>query len=153
MAIKKPLVITAGTVEQLQPGDRIDLERTVTKTANGALPLATPVYFQLGGKAAPAQADNAFKTRVRGLVLFAAADTDPVEVQVDGIFEATTGDWDAVTGQTGGLTEGETYYVDPDTPGKLTITAPTAWGDYVAPVGNALSSTELDIEIGAPIKL
>lgn len=136
----------------MQPGDRLDLERTVTKTANGALPLATPVRFQLGN-ATPAQADNVLRTRVRGLVLFAAADNDPVEVQVDGIFEAATGDWDAVTGQTGGLTEGETYYLDQDTAGKLTVNAPVAYGDFVAPVGTALSSTELDIEIGAPIRL
>jgi hypothetical protein len=151
MAIKKPLVITSGNVEQLQPGDRLDLERSVTKTANGVLVIATPVYFQ-GGNATPALADNAVTTRVRGLS-FAAADTDPVEVQVDGIFEALATEWDAVTGQTGGLTEGETYYLDPTTAGRLTVTAPTAFGDYVAPVGTALSATELDIEIGAPIKL
>ncbi len=34
MAIKKPLVLTNGNIERLQPGDKLDLERTVTKTAN-----------------------------------------------------------------------------------------------------------------------
>lgn len=152
MALKKPLVVTNGQVEQLQTGDRLDLARSVTKTANGALPVATPVYVN-GGNATPAQADAQNRVRVAGLVVEAAADTDPVEVQTDGIFVATTVQWDAVTGQTGGLTEGEAYYLDAVTAGKLTTTAPTADGDFVAPVGTALSATEMDIEIGAPIKL
>jgi len=152
MAIKKPLVITNGNIERLQPGDSLDLERTVTKTANGALPIATPVYTQ-GGNATPAQADSQPTTRVIGLVQAAAADTDPVEVQVDGIVEALSTEWDAVTGETGGLTEGAQYYLSADTAGQLTQTAPDAFGEFVVPVGVALSATEMDVEIGAPIKL
>jgi len=152
MAVKKPLVITDGQIERLQPGDSLDLERTVTKTANGALPICTAVYTQ-GGSATPAQADSGSTTRVIGLVQVAAADTDPVEIQVDGIVEALTAEWDAVTGQTGGLTEGAQYYLSADTAGNLTATAPDAFGDYLVTVGVALSATEMDVEIGAPIKL
>ena len=152
MAVKKPLVITNGQIERLQPGDHLDLEVTVTKTANGALPIVTAVYTQ-GGFATPAQADSQATTRVIGLVQTAAADTDPVEVQVDGIVEALTTEWDAVTGQTGGLTEGAQYFLSADTAGQITVNAPDAFGEFVAPVGVALSATEMDIEIGAPIKL
>jgi len=152
MALKKPLVITAGIVEQLQPGDRLDLSRSVTKTANGALVKATPVYVN-GGNATPAQADSQPTVRVAGLVVETVADTDPVEVQTDGLFVATTAEWDAVTGGTGGLIEGAAYYLDPNTAGRITTTAPTIDGDFVVPVGTALSATEFEIEIGAPIKL
>lgn len=152
MATKKPLVITSGQIEQLQPGDKIDLARTVTKTANGALLTCTPVYTQ-AGNATPAQADSQSTTRVAGLVQETAADTDPVEVQVDGILTANTGDWDAVTGETGGLNEGSQYYLSEAAAGQLTQNAPEAFGDFVVPVGVALSATEMDIEIGAPIKL
>lgn len=152
MAIKKPLVLTNGNIERLQPGDKLDLERTVTKTANGALPICTAVYTQ-GGLATPAQADSPSTTRVIGLVQAAAADTDPVEVQVDGIVEALTTEWDAVTGQTGGLTEGSQYFLSETTAGGLTTIAPDAFGEFVVPVGVALSATEMDVEIGAPIRL
>lgn len=152
MATKKPLVITDGQIERLQPGDQLDLERTTTKTANGALPLFTAVYTQ-GGNATPAQADSQPTTRAIGLVQAAAADTDPVEVQVDGIMEGLTTEWDAVTGQTGGLTEGAQYYLSATTAGDITVTAPDAFGEFVVPIGVALSATELDIEIGAPIRL
>ena len=152
MAIKKPLVYTNGQVERLQPGDSLDLERTVTKTANGILPICTAVYTQ-GGNATPAQADAPNTTRVIGLVQAAAADTDPVEVQVDGIVEALSAEWDAVTGQTGGLTEGAQYYLSATVAGGLTPTSPDAFGEFSVPVGVALSATEMDIEIGAPIKL
>jgi hypothetical protein len=139
-------------IERLQPGDHLDLERTVTKTANGILPICTAVRIQ-AGEARKAQANSFLSSRVRGLVLATANDTDPVEVQVDGIFEATTGEWDAVTGQTGGLTEGEQYYLSPDTAGELTVNAPDSWGEFVVPVGVALSATELDIEIGGILRL
>lgn len=152
MAQKKPLVITNGQIEQLQSGDRLDLSRSVDKTANGALPIATPVYVN-GGNATKAQADAQPTVRVAGLVVATAADTDPVEVQTDGLFVATTGEWDVVTGDIGGLTEGADYYLDPDVAGQLTTTAATTDGDFVAPVGHALSTTEFEIEIGAPIKL
>lgn len=153
MAIKKPLVLTNGVLERLQPGDSLDLERTVTKTAEGALTKCTPVRNKVLGKAEPAQANAFLSARVIGLVLADAADTDPVDVQVDGIFEATTADWDAVTGETGGLTEGAQYYLSEATAGQLTQTAPDAWGDFVVPVGVALSETEMDIEIGSLIRL
>jgi len=154
MAKKKPLVITNGLIEQLQPGDRLDLSRSVSKVNNtgGTLNIATPVYVT-GGNANPAQADTISTSRVSGFTTETVADTDPVDVQTDGLLIATTGEWDAVTGQTGGLTEGTTYYLSEATAGQMTVNAPTVDGDIVVPLGQALSSTEFEIEIGAPIKL
>ena len=41
-----------------------------------------------------------------------------------------------------GLTPGALYYVDPDTPGAITATEPTADGDFSAPILLAISATE-----------
>jgi hypothetical protein len=154
MAVKKPLVITNGQVEQLQSGDRLDLSRSVSKTntTGSTILKCTPVYVN-GGNANLAQADAQSTVRVAGLAVEEALDTDPVDVQTDGLIVAATAEWDAVTGQTGGLTEGADYWLSAATAGRLTTTAPTADGEFVAPVGHALSATEFEIEIGAPIKL
>lgn len=74
------------------------------------------------------------------------------DVQLEGILEATTGQWDAVTGQSGGLTTGSTYYLSMTTPGALTTTAPTSSG-LVVQIGKALSTTRFDISIRRPIRL
>lgn len=47
-----------------------------------------------------------------------------------------------VTGLTG-LVAGTTYYIDPATPGGITLTRPSTANQYTAPVGVALSSTTL----------
>jgi hypothetical protein len=50
------------------------------------------------------------------------------------------------------LTAGIQYFVDPDTAGLLTDTAPITVGDFVAPVGIALSTTEMIIAIHQTVK-
>jgi len=155
VAKKKPIVITAGQLEQLQPGDHLDLSNSVTKTnsTGSALVIGTPVYVN-GGNATKAQADAQSTIRVAGLVQDVSAPTaGPVEVATDGILVATAGQWDAITGQTGGLTEGADYWLDESTAGMLTPTAPDQAGDFVVPVGHAMSSTEFEIELGRPVKL
>ena len=73
-------------------------------------------------------------------------------VQVNGVLTATTGQWNAITGG-GGLTSGSVFYLDPTTPGHITSTVPSTGGQYVVQVGVALSTTELDIQIGPPVLL
>lgn len=153
MAKKKPIVMTNGMLEQLQAGDKLDLGNSVTKTNNtgGALVIGTPVVAS-GGNAVPAQADAASTIRVAGLVQdITVADGDPADILTDGILVATTTQWDAVTGQTGGLTEGADYFLDAASPGQLTTTPPTT--GYIVRVGHALSDTEFEIEVQQPIKL
>jgi hypothetical protein len=155
VAKKKPIVLTNGQLEQLQSGDHIDLSNSTTKNNNtgGTLVIGTAVYVS-GGNATEAQADAQNTVRVAGLVVdITAPDAGPVEVQADGILIATTGQWDAVTGQTGGLTEGADYFLSEATAGELTTTAPSVAGDFVLRVGHALSATELEIEVAQPIKL
>ncbi len=154
MAVRKPLVIVNGQVERLQPGDRLDLSRSVTKNNNtgNTLVAGTPVIVN-GGNAVKAQANSQSNAKVAGFVAEDAADASPVEVQTEGILTLTTTAWDNVTGQTGGLTEGATYYLSALAAGMLTTVSPDDHGDYVVGLGRALSTTEFEIEVGAPIKL
>lgn len=156
MALKKPLVMTNGQIEQLQAGDTVEHPSLRNKTNNsgGALVFGTPVYVDGANTVDAAQANALSTSKVLGLVAEASiADTDPGAIQTDGFIEGTTGQWDAVTGDVGGLTPGATYWLDPDTAGMITTTAPTSTGDVVAPLGTACSTTELEIEVGQTVRL
>ena len=156
MAVKKPIVITGGELERLQPGDQIQQAVLFDRTnANaGNLVIATPVYASAAGAVDKAQADALATKNILGLVADTVVTTNTAgAVQSDGIFDATTGEWDTVTGDTGGLTVGSKYYLDPDTAGMLTETVPSTQGDYVAMVGIAISTTEMEISIRSTVKL
>jgi hypothetical protein len=154
MAFKKPLVITNGQIERLQPGDKIDHGNSANKDNNtgNTVNICTPVYVS-GGDAIPAQADAQSTMRVAGLAAETVADGNPVAVIADGVFVATTLQWDAVTGGSGGLTIGADYFLSEATAGEITETAPDAAGEFVVRVGHALSATELELELAQPIKL
>ena len=160
MAQRKPLVMNSGQIEQLQSGDTLDAVVTevdlISRTNNNASPIVIghAVYPDGNGTVDLAQADASGTVEVLGLVQetsIAAAASG--YIQTDGILTATTGQWDAVAGTTGGLTAGTVYYLDPDTPGLLTATAPTTGGDYVVRIGVGLSTTELEITFQPPILL
>lgn len=154
MTKKKPLVLTNGQIEQLQSGDQIDHRNTVSRDNDnaGAITIGQPVYATSGTNMDLAKADAQGTIRVLGLVediSIAAAATG--DVVVDGILTATTGQWDTVTGDVGGLTPGSDYFLDAATAGKLTKTAPGT--GFVKRVGHALSATEFELEDQQPIKL
>ncbi|MHC4355558.1 MAG: hypothetical protein ACYS0H_22895, partial [Planctomycetota bacterium] len=114
MAVKKPLVITAGQVQQLQAGDSIEHPGLFNRTNNnaGAITIGQAVYVDGAGTVDLAQADAAATTKVLGLVAdvsIAAAASGGITT--DGVLTATTGQWDAVTGQVGGLTAGSQYWL------------------------------------------
>lgn len=160
MASKKPLVITDGQIEQLQAGDTLDASVTevdvvdLENQSGGSAVIGTPIYISGGGQFDLAQANAQATVQVAGLVRATSiSDTQTGSVQTDGVLVATTTQWDAVTGGSGGLTPDAVYWLDPDTAGMLTDTAPTDAGDFVVRVGLAHSTTELDITIEPPIKL
>lgn len=161
MANRKPLVIVDGLVRQMSSSDILDVqlnEVDFIPVTNGdavaALVIGTPVYVSAADTVLQAQADDVATAEVLGLVsdVTIAAEAEG-RVLTDGRLAATTAQWDAVTGEVGGLTAGSVYYVDPDTAGLITTTAPTADGDVVARVGKALSTTILEISINPPILL
>lgn len=154
MAVKKPIVITAGQLEQIQTGDTIDLGNIVSRNNNeaGAMVVGNIVYIT-GVNAQLAQADAQSTIRVAGIVVTGAAAANPVDIQTEGIVTLSTGEWDAVAGTTGGLTPGATLFLSAAAAGEGTETAPTVAGEFVLRVGHALSATELEIDIQQPIKL
>jgi len=158
MALRKPLVIANGQIEQLQSGDTLDIQAEAIQLTNdeaSAVVIGAPVYSDANSGFKKAQANAAGTQGVIGLVAQApniAAGASGA-VCLDGILSATTAQWDAVTGDTGGLVFNAKYYLDPATAGKLTQTAPTTTGQYVREVGRALSTTELKVDIQPSILL
>ncbi len=160
MALRKPLVIVSGQVEQLQAGDTLDAAVTAidviarTNANVGAIVIGTPVYASAAGSVDKAKADASGTVQVVGLVrdtsITASASGN---IQTDGVLAATTGQWDAVAGTTGGLVAGTVYYLSEATAGILTATAPSTAGQFVVRVGIALSTTEMSIKVAPPVKL
>lgn len=106
-----------------------------------------PVYQTSSGHCDLAASDTQAHATVVGLVLDATiASGASGRVQTSGTVVAPTSAWDAVTGQSGGLTEGAAYYVG--AAGKITTTMPSPWATLV---GVADSSTMLRLAIQAPV--
>lgn len=139
--------VTSGTLSSTS-----GVNITATNGEAGAIAIGRAVYISAGDTVRLANANAAGTKNVAGLVfdtsINAAASGN---VSVTGQVTATTGQWDAVTGQTGGLTAGSIYYLSNATAGAMTTTAPST--GYIAPVGLALSTTKMVINIGPTIKL
>jgi hypothetical protein len=160
MAIRKPLVLNGGQIEQLQAGDVLDAvvaqSDSVGVTNGNASPIVigAPVYIKAADQVDLAKADAQGTVQVLGLIKDASiASSAAGNAQTGGVLSATTAQWDAITGDVGGLTANAIYWLSASTAGKLTRTAPTTVGQFVVRVGIALSTTELKIEPEAPIKL
>jgi hypothetical protein len=98
-----------------------------------------------------AKANSVNTTYVVGLAGSTGVDGERVNVQYGGILTlGTTEDWDAIAGTSGGLTPGAPYYLSATTAGLLTATPPGSGGEFVAPVGVALSPVSLLIQISFP---
>lgn len=160
MAARKPLVIINGQVQNLPAGDSLDAPVSevdlITATNNnaGSIVIGAPVYVAAAGAVDLAQANASGTKKVLGLVYdtsITAAATG--NILTDGVLTATTTQWDAVAGTTGGLAAGTQYYLDPATAGMLTATAPSTSSQFVCPVGVALSTTEMEITIGLVVGL
>lgn len=161
MSLRKPLVIGPdGLPQQLQAGDTLDAAQgggdvqVMTNGNAGAVVIGSPVYCSANGTFDKARANAGSTSKVIGLVKTSSvASTASGEVVISGVLTATTGQWDTITGGSGGLTKDTVYFLDAATAGKLTATAPTSVGQYIVPVGIALSTTELKVDCGLPILL
>lgn len=160
MALRKPLVIVNGQIQQIQSGDELDAviaaidAVTMENDEANTIVIGQPVYVEAVDKVKLARANATGTSRILGLVRDPSINAAATgSIQIGGILEATTGEWDAVTGDTGGLTPSTVYYLDAAAAGMLTATAPTTVGQYVTEVGLALSTTELWLQARRPIKL
>ncbi len=160
MATRKALVMNTGRIERLQSGDTLNADVAeidlieVNNGNAGTIDICQAVYIDGNDSVDLAKADAAGTMDMIGLVkdvtIVSSADG---MVQTDGILAATTGQWDAVTGDTGGLTAGTVYYLDASTAGFITSTAPITVSQFVVQLGRAISTTEMEISICDPIKL
>jgi hypothetical protein len=164
MTIRSPLVLGAdGLPQQLQPGDVIAAPTTapsLNAVTNGesatALVFGTPTYFSASDSVKRAQANAKSTSRLAGLVYDASISAGAIgNIATSGVIVGTTTQWDAVTGQTGGLSFGADYFLDAATPGKLTTTAPNtaASGQCNTFVGRGGSPTEFELNFELPILL
>lgn len=112
--------------------------------------IGVPVYETMAGHAATAATDDVTHATVIGLRTAACAPGASGPVQTSGSLILATSLWDALTGQSGGLTPFRAYYVGNTT--ALTLTPPsTIPGQQIAFVGVAASAQQLDVSPVAPI--
>lgn len=153
MAIRKPLVIANGQIQQLQSGDTLQEVEQIQLTADAALIAGQIVYPSSASHINKAKADSATTAKPIGLATAAISNGAVGGVQTDGVLTLTTTEWDALMGTTGGLTANTIYYLSAATAGLGTATAPTTVGHYVVQIGEAISTTELKIAIQQTILL
>lgn len=116
-----------------------------------SISIGTPVFLS-SGQFFLANATFLSKSRPVGLILEPTlASGISGFAQTTGVFSATTTQWDAITGGSGGLIPGP-YYLS-ITSGKLTTTPSTTVGMYIVEVGLALSQTKMRIQVQPPIAL
>lgn len=124
----------------------------LTNAEAGAINIGQAVYSSGGGSVKKAVANATGTKDVVGLVVDTSVNASANgNIATAGVVTATTAQWDAVTGQTGGLTAGAVYFLSAATAGGLTSTMPAT--GFVCRAGRALSTTQLEINIGLPIQL
>lgn len=147
--------VTVDAKGRVTAGTNVLDAASVVSAANGeasTIAIGRAVYISASDTVRLANANSAATKNVVGIVFDASiASSATGAVSTSGTVTATTTQWDAVTGQSGGLTAGAKYFLSNTTAGGLTTTAPSV--GYVCPVGTALSTTKLVINIGPTVKL
>lgn len=160
MAVHRPLVFSANRVRRLPAGDSIEGAGTgtvieMTNRHGSTVVIGQAVMSSSGDDSfSLAQGNDLAYARVIGLV----ADTSIANladggVQVAGELEATTAEWDAVTGDTGGLSASMAYYLSTSTAGRITTDTATTEDEADVFIGVALSPTRLLLAIAEPVIL
>jgi len=142
--------LSSGTVNALQQAINLTSAESSATISPGAA-----VYISGAGAVKRAQANASTTAGVLGLATAAITASSAGYIAPEGILTLTTIQWDTVvTGESGGLTAGAVYFLDPTTPGNLTTTAPsTAGSQFVVCIGRAISTTQLLINPQFPIQL
>ena len=146
MAIRRPLVVISGEVQELPladdlPSDVDLLSRTFTSTV---IP-GEPVFVDLAGSVNQARANAAGTSDVLGIAPAAVTAATTGQVALDGVVTLTTVQWDAVAGTVGGLTAGAKYFLSAAAAGRMTEGSAAGATEYVVEIGEALSTTEMHI--------
>jgi hypothetical protein len=122
---------------------------TITALFASATPKGAPLFISVGSVQL-AQANGI--VHVVGVAAEDVAEGAEGRYITDGRVERD--DWSPITGTgSASLVPGAVYLLDPETPGRITPTAPTNAGHVCLTIGRALNTTVLDVEIGEPILL
>lgn len=111
----------------------------------------TPVYNSAANAFSKAIGNTANGSSVIGLASASILAAANGAVVTNGQLTLTTVQWDAVTGQTGGLTSNATYFLNTATVGLLTTVVPTT--GYLLSVGQSLSATTMLIRVGTKVQM
>lgn len=148
MALRKPIVLVSGELQQLQSVDTLDavvaeVERlTLTNGDAASHVVGDCVYISAADTAKKAKADAVGTKDAIGFATTTIANGVTGPYQTDGLLAGMSG-----------LTAGAVYYLSAATAGLITSTAPSTLGQYVVRVGIAVSTTELLIGLERPILL
>lgn len=148
MAVKKALALYGGEIAQLQAGDtlqgpfgEVDII-ALTNGDSGAHALGDVVYISANDTGKKAKADAGATKNAIAFATAAISAAASGSYQTSGILAGLTG-----------LVADTVYYLSAATAGLMTPTAPSTVGQYVVRLGIAISTTELEIQIGRPILL
>ncbi len=119
--------------------------------AAATLTVGQPVYLKANGTGFALADANGVAPLYDVIGLLATGDASgghngTVKCQRAGTLTLTTAQWDAQTGQSGGLTPLVEYFLS-GTVGKITKTRPATTGDHVKRVGIALNITDMLVEV------
>lgn len=145
MALRKPLVLVGGEIQQLQASDTLDIPADALTLTNGdaAAAVVGEVFYIFGNDSLKKAKADAGATAAAMFFAIAA-----ITAGATGAFQSSG----VIAGLTG-LTAGATYYLSPTTAGLMTVTPPSTVGQYVVRLGKALSATEFAIRIEREILL
>lgn len=131
------------------------VESTTTQLTNNqgsSVVIGRAIYSDGSNTFKLAQSDAVGTRKAGGLVAATSLNNGVAgDIVTAGVMTATTGQWDVVTGQTGGLTPDAYYYLSGTTAGGLTPTAPTT--GWLVKIGKALSTTKMLVSFESPIRL
>ncbi len=128
------------------------LQFSVNNDQGSAINIGQPVYASANGVKL-ADASVYATAGVVGLVADVTInDSTSGLIQNAGALTATTGQWDSVTGGSGGLVAGSSYFLS-ISEGGLSTSVPSGALEVVAPIGKAITATILIINIQTPVEL
>lgn len=119
-------------------------DKTIISLTNNEISLVrkcTPVYA-IGSGFKKAASDNVISTKIIGILIEDTLAGASGIIQSNGIVTATVGEWNLVIEGGGSLVENTMYYLKV---GEISSTPPSS--GYIAPIGIALNTTQLKINV------
>lgn len=154
MAERRPIVIITGEQQELPAGDTLPGVATPqVGTTFTAASIKGSVVYSDGNNTVDLAKASAIGTSIPVGLSVAAYSAGAGFYQPSGVFTASLAEWDALTGESGGLVPNSKYFLSTDTNGfidlqsNLSLTA----GQYAVRIGVAISTTELQVNFAERI--